>query len=199
MRCSRNRSNGTPCQAQAITGTDACRVHAGRPLAEQKAKGAVVMEVRRWGLDDRAEDPGLLLLKLMTVTEWNRQAYEAEIDRILSESHTSLSEALVGDTMVVDKDGSPHKVGEYIRGIVQMERQERELAMGIAVKAVAANLADRQLRLAETQAVQVVQVMRESLTELARMLAAGEIATVDPSEPAVTRVVATRLRALSAP
>jgi hypothetical protein len=85
MRCAKNRSNGQPCQAQAVTGTDACRVHAGRPLDQHKAKGAVVVELSRWGITDRTLDPGITLLQLMTQSfyraklygELLEQAYEA--------------------------------------------------------------------------------------------------------------------------
>jgi hypothetical protein len=85
VRCAKNRSNGQPCQAQAVTGTDACRVHAGRPLDQHKAKGAVVVELSRWGITDRTLDPGITLLQLMTQAfyraklygELLEQAYEA--------------------------------------------------------------------------------------------------------------------------
>jgi len=39
-------------------------------------------------------------------------------------------------------------------------------------------------------------VLRGALSDLAGMLAAGQIGTVDPANPAVMRVVATRLREL---
>lgn len=64
--CSRRRSDGDPCQAQAVSGTDSCRVHSGRPLAVHKAKGAVVVELSKWGITDRTLDPGVVLLQLMT-------------------------------------------------------------------------------------------------------------------------------------
>lgn len=64
--CTRRRSDGEPCQAQAISGTDSCRVHSGRPLALHKAKGAVVVELSKWGITDKTLDPGTVLLQLMT-------------------------------------------------------------------------------------------------------------------------------------
>jgi hypothetical protein len=234
MRCAKNRSNGQPCQAQAVTGTDACRVHAGRPLDQHKAKGAVVVELSRWGITDKTLDPGVTLLQLMTQAfyraklygELLEQAYEAaerlrasddvvhamdeppsvdsavdrdraaqDLQRIFATGGVS---ALIGHTYAADKDGGVFATGEAIRGLVQLEAQERDRAAGMAAKAVAAGLATRQVELAERQGALVVEVLRGSLTELARMMAAGEITTVDPSDPAVTRVVATRLRALSA-
>jgi len=152
--CQKRRSDNEPCGAQAVGGTDACRVHAGRPLAEQKARGQVIVTLREWGADDIPEEPGLLLMKLMTVTEWRRQEYAAEINRVLAEAGLdgNLSDALIGDTVVVDKDGSPHKVGEYVRGIVQLEAQERERAALLAVKVLAANVQERLTRVQEQTA-----------------------------------------------
>lgn len=239
MRCAKSRSNGQPCQAQAVSGTDACRVHSGRPLDEHKAKGAVVVELSRWGIHDKTLDPGITLLQLMTQSfqrarlygELLEEAYEAaerlqaaqdelsntspstlpgaeqsvadrerasaDLQRIFNTGGVS---ALVGHTYASSggEFGGVFASGEAIRGLVQLEAQERDRAAGMAAKAVAAGLATRQVELAESQALQVVDVLRGSLAELARMLAAGEITTVDPSDPTVLRVVSGRLRALAA-
>jgi hypothetical protein len=53
------------------------------------------------------------------------------------------------------------------------------------------------VRLAEAQGQLVADVLRGSLADLAQMLAAGEISTVDPLDPQVIQVMATRLRALT--
>jgi hypothetical protein len=64
-----HRNNrGEPCGAIAIKGTTGCRRHAGKTLASAKAKGAVVVELQRWGLDGHTDlrDPGETLLRLVT-------------------------------------------------------------------------------------------------------------------------------------
>lgn len=185
-RCQKNRSDNQPCQAQAVAGTDACRVHAGRSLAEQRARGQVVVTLRRWGVDDIPEDPGTLLLKLMTVTSWRQAAYEAEIARILDDTGLPLSEALIGDAMVVDKFGEPHKVGEYVRGIVELEQAERKLAADLAMKALAAGVQERLTRVQE----QVGQLLMETCV---RFL--GRIGRDDPASRAI---LAEELRAIGA-
>ena len=185
--CAAHTKAGNLCDQPAVDGTDLCRIHPGRPLAEHKARGAVVTAIRRWGIDDLPEDPGLLLLKLTSITEWNRQGYEAEIDRIITEGdYRNLSDALVGESVVVDKNGSPHVVGEYVRGIVQLEQAERKLAAELSIKALAANVAERQVRLAEQQGQLVAKAIRLVLADLGH----------DVASPEVLAVVSTRLAAL---
>lgn len=184
--CAGHTKAGDLCGGPAVDGTDLCRMHPGIPLSEHKAKGAIVTTIRRWKLDDLPEDPGLLALKLMSVTEWNRQGYEAEIDRILDELDVPLSEALVGDSIVVDKDGSPHKVGEYIRGIVQLEAQERKLAADLAFKVLGANVAERLTRAREQVAELTMAVLAATYRDLG----------IDLTDPRVLSVVSSRIAEL---
>jgi hypothetical protein len=232
VRCAKSRSNGQPCQAQAVSGTDACRVHSGRPLAEHKAKGAVVNELSRWGIHDKTLDPGITLLQLMTQSfqrarlygELLEQAYEAAerlqgtstpvdaMDQVEGQGPTGLPgvdskadrdratqdlqrifatggvSALIGHQYAADKEGGVFATGEAIRGLVQLEAQERDRAAGMAAKAVAAGLATRQVELAERQGALVADVIRGVLGDLG----------LDVADPNVLRVVSGRLRALSA-
>ncbi len=66
-RCGAKVKNGY-CTQYPIAGTKRCRQHPGMPLADAKAKGNVVVELRRWGLDRHEElrNPGETLLKLVT-------------------------------------------------------------------------------------------------------------------------------------
>jgi hypothetical protein len=64
-----HRNNrGEPCGANVIKGTTGCRRHAGKRPEKAKAEGAVVTELRRWGLTSQVDlvDPGQTLLKLVT-------------------------------------------------------------------------------------------------------------------------------------
>lgn len=187
MKCQKHRTDGQPCGGNAINGRDACPAHVGEKLDKAKAKGAIVVALRRWGVDDLPEEPNLLALKLMSVTEWRRQDYEAEMLRIAAESGLPLSEAIVGDSIVIDKDGSPHKVGEYIRGIVDQEFRERKLAADLAFKVLAAGVQERMTRLAEGHAALVADAIRAVLTDLGHEL----------TDPAVMRILSTRLSALA--
>lgn len=221
--CRKRRSDNEPCGAQAIAGTDACRVHAGRPLAEQRAKGAVVVELSRWGITDKTLDPGVTLLQLMTQSfqrarlygELLEEAYEAAERLSLAEQKLSSADipgarqnstdldraqqdldrifdtggvaALIGNTYsAAGEGGNVYATGEAIRGLVQLEAQERDRAAGMAAKAVAAGLAARQVELAEKQGALVADVIRGVLQQLGH----------DLTDPNVLHVVSTQLRAL---
>jgi hypothetical protein len=220
--CQKRRSDSEPCGAQAVAGTDACRVHAGRPLAEQRAKGQVVVELSKWGISDRTLDPGVTLLQLMTQsfqraklygqlleeaydaaerlaetsevhgaeppnagTKADRERAQQDLDRVFTHGGVS---ALIGSKWSASPGefGSIYQTEEAIRGLVQLEAQERDRAAGMAAKAVAAGLATRQVELAEKQGELVADVIRAVLTQLGHDLA----------DPDVLRVVSTQLRAL---
>lgn len=93
---------------------------------------------------------------------------------------------LIGHQHAADKEGGVFATGEAIRGLVLLEAQERDRAAGFAAKAVAAGLAERQVKLAEQQGALVAQVIRGVLDDLGLSL----------TDPTVLAVVSTRLRAL---
>jgi hypothetical protein len=218
VRCSKRKQDGDPCSAQAVAGTDACRSHAGRPLAEQKARGAVAVEVSKWGLGDKTLDPGITLLRLMTQSvrraelygQLLEQAYDAaerlraaEVDDLPPHADsfsdrdrarqdlarvfaTGGVSALIGHTYAGNGEDGVFASGEAIRGLVQLEAQERDRAALMAAKAAAAGIAKRQIELAEEQGRLVATVIRAVLVDLGH----------DLSDPDVLRVVSTQLRAL---
>lgn len=193
MKCTKRRTDGEPCQAQAVAGTEACTKHAGIPTAQAKARGQVVVELSRWGITDKTLDPGLTLLQLMTQSFYRAQmyaglleeAYEAaerlrgadatgelppsvdsstdrdravqDLQRIFGAGGVS---TLIGNTYAADKDGGVFATGEAIRGLVNLEAQERDRAAGMAAKAIAAGLATRQVELAERQGALVADMVR---------------------------------------
>lgn len=67
--------------------------------------------------------------------------------------------ALIGYQMDATKDGYLYATGEQIRGLAQLEAQERDRCANFAAKAVTAGLAERQVRLAERQGELIVQVL----------------------------------------
>lgn len=77
------------------------------------------------------------------------------------------------------------------------ERYQKHLLAVIDV-ALKHKIEERRVRLAEAEGAKVAEVLRGALLDLAQLLAAGTITTVDPSDPTVLRVVGTRLRALTA-
>ena len=217
--CGARKRDGALCTQPAISGTQRCRMHAGISTDQAKAKGAVVVELSKWGISDRTLDPGVTLLQLMTQSFQRAKLYgqlleeayaaaerlqgadqigelppsvdsKADRDRAAQDLQrifaTGGVSALIGHQYAADKEGGVFATGEAIRGLVNLEAQERDRAAGMAAKAVAAGLATRQVELAEKQGALVADVIRAVLTQLGH----------DLSDPDVLRVVSTQLRAL---
>ncbi len=191
--CTGHKHGGDWCDAWPVRGTDRCPTHSGTTLERQKAKGQVVVELSKWGITDVTEDPGTVLLQLMTQSFTRAKLYGqlledayAAAERLRGadatgelppsvDSSTDRDRAvqdlqrifgaggvstLIGNTYAADKDGGVFATGEAIRGLVNLEAQERDRAAGMAAKAIAAGLATRQVELAERQGALVADMVR---------------------------------------
>lgn len=137
------------CKAWAIRGGTVCVKHGGmRP--DVKANALIRAEVLAWRLGDAVDDPGDTLLRLITQSRMRADAYSDELEKLASESE-DMRDALIGESWV-STDETTYKAGEYIRGLAQIEAQERDRLAGFCTKAIAAGLAERVVRLAEKQA-----------------------------------------------
>lgn len=165
------------CGAWAIKGTDKCPAHAGKSRSKAIAEGAVRTEVMAWGLGDVCADPGEVLLRLVTQSAHRAQGYAEELERVVAET-PKLRDALIGHI-----EGEFGPVGEYVRGLVRLEAEERDRCAGMATKAIAAGLAERQVRLAERQGLLMAEVIRLILADLGVA-----------DDPRVPQVVSHRLR-----
>lgn len=119
-----------------------------------KAKAAIRADMISWGLDAPTVDPGDTLLKLVSQSASRAQRYAAELEDMVAGSDT-LRGALIREAY-----GEFGPVGEYARGLVQLEAQERERCASWCTKAIAAGLAERQVRLAERQGALIADVLR---------------------------------------
>lgn len=212
----RNRA-GERCGQLAIGGTHNCRSHPGKPLRVLKTEGAVIMELRRWGLTghDELADPGETLLRLVTQSAARVEMYsrllaeaveaaerlaragtvpqsdllEAETARLDLErvfNHGPVA-ALIGHTYAGTQTSGVIATGEKIRGLAELEAQERDRCANFAAKAVAAGLAERMVRASEQMAGLVAKAVEDSLAELG----------LDPKDPRVRAVIAGRLQAIA--
>ena len=163
MKCQAKRSNGSACRNWAREGATVCNRHGGK-APQVAAKAAVRAELMHWRLGDALDDPGETLLRLLTQSRARADAYAMELERIARQFET-LQEALIGDSLITGADGTVHKAGEYIRGIVELETQERDRCANFAVKAIAAGLAERSVRLAEQQGALIAQVIRAVMAD----------------------------------
>lgn len=228
-----HRKDGQPCGRLVIAGTRRCRLHAGTSPARARAKGNVVLEVRRWGLDDATVDPGETLLRLVSQSAARVQLYSglladayAAADRIaaLSREHDlAVTESTEDDAAALQvaradlervfttggvgvlighryssSAAGIYPAGEQIRGLAQLEADERERCAKFAALAVGAGIAERQVRLAERQASTLVAVLAGVLDELGhqvgdervRAAVARQIERVTGARPAIEGVAA---------
>jgi hypothetical protein len=131
-----------------------------------------VTELEKWGLDGHTThvDPGEILLRLLSQSAWRVQKYSALLARAYeaAEAGESFDEdvrkakvgALIGYRFGVDREGNRFPIEEAIRGLVQLEAQERQFARDTATKAIAAGLAERQVRIVEQQGALIVEMLR---------------------------------------
>jgi len=180
-KCSSPRSDGQPCQSYPIDGADVCHKHGGR--VPQVARVALVRaEVARWKLPDSTDDPGEVLLRLLTQSRRRAdmyagmlgEAYEAaELDDIVGTPIGSPGnqwkmppgvKALIGHKYALDPLGGPAvPIAEAIRGLVDLEGIERDRCANFATKAIAAGLAERTVRIQESQAAQAQAALMAGL------------------------------------
>lgn len=164
---------GEPCGNNAVLGGTVCRFHGGGgPGYRQKAQ--LRYEVSRWQPGDTTEDPGEVLLRLVTQSMRRCTMYAALLEQLYDhcdllgadsevEGLPASVQALIGGTYSATPNGRVYQTGEQIRGLVQLEMAERKLCADFATKAVAAGLAERQVRMAERQGQAVIEAITVAL------------------------------------
>ena len=116
VKCVAKNGRGKPCGNWAIRGATVCRSHgAGSPHV--RAKAAVRAEIFDWGLNDATDDPGEILLRLVTQSAARAQRYAAELEALVDDE--GLAKAMVGESLVATLHDT-YKSGEYIRGLAQL-------------------------------------------------------------------------------
>lgn len=153
MKCTGHTSAGNPCKNGAVKGAFVCHKH-GASAPQVKAKAAVRAELMSWGLDAPTVDPGETLLKLVSQSAARAQRYADELEAMAAENDN------LRDALIREAHGEFGPVGEYARGLVILEAQERERCANWATKAIAAGLAERTVRLAERQGALIADVLR---------------------------------------
>lgn len=90
------------------------------------------------------------------------QQARLELDRIFNAGGVA---ALIGHQYDATKDGTLYAASEQIRGLADLEAQERDRCAGFAAKAIAAGLAERQVRLAEQQGALIAELIRKVIDD----------------------------------
>jgi hypothetical protein len=110
----RNKA-GSLCGANAIAGTNACKNHAGKPLAQARAEGAIRLEVRQWMLDSHDGsriDPRSEILRLIAFWRWKTNTYGRLVGEAYEAAERLRQAHDAGGLLVADEagggDGSEH-------------------------------------------------------------------------------------------
>lgn len=155
----RNRA-GTQCGNYAIPGGTVCKIHGGS-TGHIAAKAKVRAELESWGLDAPTVDPGQTLLRLVSQSAARAERYAQELfAKLADDEDGALRKALVADVWILDLEGESHKAGEYVRALAKLEAEERDRCANFCRIAIAAGLAERQVRLAERQGQLIAEVLR---------------------------------------
>jgi hypothetical protein len=170
MKCTGHTSAGRDCRNDAIKGATVCHKHGGS-APHVRRNAAVRAELLSWGLNDSTEDPGEVLLRLVTQSA-HRAAFYADL---LEQQYESTEEttllpagvaALIGHKIgAAGKDGVLYEAEEAIRGLVQLEAMERDRCARFAKTAIDAGIAERQVTLAERQGALIADVLRAVLAD----------------------------------
>lgn len=158
---------------QLVPGGGVCMWHGGAAgqVARQREARLAAAEAQAMYADEFGQrDAGEVLV-----------AAVADVDGIVQKLKARIREA--GELKPSDLDA----LGEWLDRASRMARSVLD-----------ARVDERRVRVNERQGELVAAVLKGALSDLSAMLAAGQIATVDPAQPAVMRVVASRLRELAA-
>jgi hypothetical protein len=148
--CAKNtKRGGIRCHQIALAGLDACKLHSGESLDKAKARGKANLMRAAFAEIPAGEyvDPGDVLLWAVTVSArqvaWLRGLI---LDR-MDPAGTGVDDASVA-------------------GLVRLEQEERSTLTRAAKMALDAGIAERQIRMAERVAEQLIAVLRGVVTEL---------------------------------
>lgn len=148
-------------------------MHSGKTGKRAKAQGAVVVELSRWGLTDAKVDPAETLLRLLAQSRRRADLYAGLLQQAFDGDPDFPAElggagvaALIGHKYDLTRDGDPVAVAEAVRGLVELEAAERDRCARFAKLALDAGIAERQVRIAESQGALLASAMRYLLREL---------------------------------
>lgn len=160
-KCKGKNRAGGPCKKWPVKGALVCESHGGK-APQVAARARVRAELMAWGLDAPTVDPGQTLLRLVSQSAARAEAYATELFAQLdADTDGQLKAALVAEIWIPTDDGVRYKAGEYIRALALLEAQERDRCANFCRIAIAAGLAERQVRIAEQQGQLLAGILRE--------------------------------------
>ncbi|MEV4179916.1 hypothetical protein AB0J28_00535 [Streptosporangium canum] len=188
QECAKNRKGGGICHGAAISGLDACRMHAGQRADVARAKGEALSAWR--AVPGHVEVSPADAVMAMLQMSWARvHVYASLLERQVADAErddprgTGQGEGLIGHTRSASADVGVYETGEAVRGLAQLEAAERDRCVRFAKTAHDMGIADREIRLAEGQGMLLAQAISRILDALD--LTAGQRARVPEVVPGV--------------
>lgn len=155
------RATGEQCGKAAMTGATVCKTHGGaNPIVRRR--GLLRAMVLDWKLDLPEVDPIDQFKRLLSATAMKQAKLEWLIRAATVDDGDAEQDEDLDDWKKIIHQYVGIKVGEngareeYLRILVKEERTERELCAKLCTQAIAAGLAERQVKIMEQQAKQVV-------------------------------------------
>lgn len=190
--CTRQRSKGRGvCHGNAIDGTDACRMHAGVPTEVAKAQGQARITAFSALGGTPSIEPGYAVLASLhlswlrlhlyaslleqqvgaeadePVGSWNGDLEDEDSGRGVGRQQSPAGTAgLIGHTFAADKQAGVFASAEAVRALVALEAQERDRVVRFAKTAHDMGIAEREVKLAESQGALLAAVVRGILGDL---------------------------------
>ncbi|MER7131222.1 hypothetical protein [Streptosporangium saharense] len=187
QECTKRRKRGGVCHGAAITGLDACRMHAGQRAEVARAKGEALSA---WRAEvGRVEVSPADAVMAMLQMSWARvHLYAGLLERQLADAQpdprgVGHGEGLIGHTRSASPSVGVYETGETVRGLAVLEAQERDRCVRYAKAAHDMGIADQEIRLAEAQGALLAGAIRRILDGLD--LTAAQQARVPEVVPAV--------------
>jgi hypothetical protein len=155
-------------------------MHSGKTSKAAKARGAITREVLAWGLDQPTVDPAVTLLQLVSMAAGRLRLVSGLLERQFTDADgepgdpDGLGEvsipagvrALIGHKYDLTRDGDPVATSEAVRGLAVYEAEWTDRLGRLCKLALDAGIAERQVRIAESQGALLANAMRYLLREL---------------------------------
>ena len=186
--CAKNRKGGGVCHGAAISGLDACRMHAGQRAEVARAKGEALSA---WSALNSAQVVSATEAVLgMLQMSWARvHLYAGLLQRQLAAADpgapggVGAGEGLIGHTRSASPSVGVYETGEAVRGLAGLEAAERDRCVRFAKAAHDMGIAEQQVRIAEQQGVMLGEVIARS----ADALLAAVVGAVDEAAAEAVR------------
>lgn len=205
--CTKQRSRGRgECHGPAITGTNACRMHIGVPVAVARSQAQAAQAITAFQVLTGVPslDPGRAVLGMLQMSWLRVHLYAGLLEDQVQTAREAAElngggftdgaaedqpaaegvAGLIGYTFAADKQAGIFAAGEAQRALVQLEAQERDRCVRYAKTAHDMGIAEREVRLAEQQGQLLASVIRNVL---------GDLDLSEEQQERVPRVVQARL------